>query len=239
MNCLRLPAFASPSPSQPRRLASAFFSGAALALLAACATTPPPAPSATVWSLDQTAAIGGHPATVLGSPRVIRDATGPAVEFDGAHDGLVLPVVALAGLRAFTIELLIRPAADGAPEQRFFHTQDSAGSRSLLEIRLMPDGRWTLDTFLLSGKNSLPLLDRTLLHPSNQWHWVALRYDGRHMTSFVDGVQELAGEVDFPPMLATGQTSVGVRLNQVYWFKGAIRAVRIHPAALSTAQLSR
>ena len=36
-----------------------------------------------------------------------------------------------------------------------------------------------------------------------------------------------------------GRTSLGVRLNQVFWFKGAIREVRIHPAALDAAALQR
>lgn len=197
------------------------------------------ASSATVWSLNRTDRIAGHPLTVLGQPAVIRDGARTALQFDGAHDGIVFPVTAIGGLREFTIEIHFRPARDGAAEQRFFHTQDSAGNRSLLEIRLMPDGRWTLDTFLLSGKNSLPLLDRTLLHSSDQWHWVALRYDGHRMTSFVDGVQELTGEVEFPPMLPDGRTSVGVRLNEVYWFKGAIGEVRVSPVALPADQLSR
>ena len=214
--------------------------------LSGCNTVPSPppkavtaSPSATVWSLDRTDRIAGHAVTVLGQPTVIREGSLTALQFDGARDGIVLPVAALGGLREFTIEIHFRPARDGAAEQRFFHTQDSADNRSLLEIRLMPDGRWTLDTFLLSGKNSLPLLDRTLLHSSDQWHWVALRYDGHHMTSFVDGVQELAGEVEFPPMLPEGRTSVGVRLNEVYWFKGAISEVRISPVALTADQLSR
>jgi hypothetical protein len=31
----------------------------------------------------------------------------------------------------------------------------------------------------------------------------------------------------------SGKTSLGVRLNKVHWFKGAIRTVRITPRALS------
>lgn len=219
---------------------------AGIALLSSCTTVPAPTPATpkpstvgTVWKLDRTDKIGGHSVNLLGNPRLVSDASGSALMFDGEHDGLILPVGAIAGLSQFTIEILMRPAAGGAEEQRFFHTQDSVGNRSLLEIRLLPEGRWTLDTFLLSGKNSLPLLDRTLLHPADQWHWVALRYDGRRMTSFVNGTQELTGEVEFPPMQSAGQTSIGVRLNQVYWFKGAIREIRLHPTALAVDKLAR
>ena len=85
---------------------------------------------------------------------------------------------------------------------------------------------------------SLPLLDRTKEHSADAWHWVVLRYDGKSMTSFVDGVQELQGAVEFAPM-AAGKTSVGVRQNKLYWFKGAIREVRFTPAALPADQLQK
>ena len=191
------------------------------------------------WTLEHPEKIGGHSAQVLGAPRAFRDATGPALVFDGAHDGLILPVNPIADLKAFTIELRIRPSAKGPPEQRFFHIQDTAGARALLELRLTPDGRWALDTFLTDGTHKLTLLDRTLLHSSDVWHWVALHYDGHHMTAYVDGQKELTGEVIFAPTRPTGQTSLGVRLNHVYWYQGAISEVRIHPTALPAAQLAR
>ena len=37
-------------------------------------------------------------------------------------------------------------------------------------------------------------------------------------------------------MLA-GKTSLGVRQNLVYWFKGSLREVRFHPVALASAAL--
>jgi hypothetical protein len=189
-----------------------------------------------VWRLDTLASIGGCAPTVLGAPRVVEG--GHAVWFNGVDDGLILAANPLAGLQQFTVEILFNPAADGAEAQRFFHVEDEAASRVLLEIRLTPEGRWALDTFLLSGSHSLALLDRTKLHPTGAWHWVALRYDGHRMVHYVDGQMELEGAVDFAPM-KPGRTSLGVRLNQVFWFKGAIREVRIHPAALDAAALQR
>jgi hypothetical protein len=91
---------------------------------------------------------------------------------------------------------------------------------------------------MLSGASRLALLDRTRTHAAGQWHWVALRYDGRRMTSWVDGRQELQGALEFAPM-KSGQTSLGVRLNRVYWFKGAIREVRFHPTALAGEALQK
>ena len=188
----------------------------------------------TAWKIADLKHVGGQETEVLGAPKVV---DGAAV-FDGAADGIFVPVNPVEGRAAFTIEMLFKPTAGGPPEQRVVHVQDGPGSRILMEIRLTPAGKWSLDTFLLSGTHSLALLDRTKEHSADAWHWVVLRYDGKTMTSFIDGVQELQGAVEFAPM-AAGKTSVGVRQNKVYWFKGAIREVRFTPAALPAEQLQK
>ena len=97
----------------------------------------------------------------------------------------------------------------------------------MMELRLTAAGQWALDTFLLSGTSQSALLDQKRLHPAGRWHWAALRYSEGRMESFVDGRKELEGRVDFKPM-KPGRTSVGVRLNRVYWYKGAIREIIFH-----------
>jgi hypothetical protein len=194
------------------------------------------APAAVVWTLDRLDQIAGCVPEVLGAPRLTED--GRAARFNGVDEGIVVPVNPIAGWAQFTIEALIEPAAGGAPEQRFLHFEDERGNRGLLELRLLEDGRWCLDAFLLSGDRRLALIDRTLLHPAGRWHWVALRYDGRRMASFVNGKAELEGEIAVAPM-AAGRTSLGVRLNRISWFKGAIREVRFHAAALAPDRLQR
>lgn len=217
-----------------------------LSLLAALLLAPIlQAAESVTWRLEQPDQVGGHAATVLGAPQVVTDAGGMALRFNGASDGLVVPVNPIAGWAEFTVETLIDPDDGGPAEQRFLHLQDhigapgDPGSRLLMEIRA--DGaHWALDTFLFSEttQSKLPLLDRTKLHPAGRWTWVALVYGHGHMASYVDGVKELEGEVDIPP-LGAGQISLGVRQNKVYWFKGAIREVRFHPAALAPDKLQR
>ena len=189
-----------------------------------------------IWAVDNVKLIGGQIPVVLGAPHVMVGE--PAVRFNGVDDGLILPVDPLAGLQEFTIETLIRPEPGGAPEQRSLHIEDEQGNRATMEIRLTSDGRWSLDTFLLCGDSRRALLDLARLHPAGRWTWVALRYDGRRMTAFVDGVKELEGAVSVMPFTA-GRTALGVRLNRVYWFKGAIREVRFHARALDAADLQR
>jgi Concanavalin A-like lectin/glucanases superfamily len=190
-----------------------------------------------VWKLDRIPPGAGQPVEILGEPRLRDDGGLRCVHFDGAQDGLVVSSNPLAGLPQFTIEVLFRPEAGGQEAQRFLHLQDDGGSRALMEIRLT-EGQWALDTFLFSGQGSLALFDRAKLHPAGEWHWVALRYDARRMTSFVDGRKELEGAIAFAPM-KPGQTSLGVRLNRVFWFKGDIREVRFTPTALGDGALQR
>lgn len=199
-----------------------------------------------IWRLDNLTRIGGHPVTVEGAPKVEMSsaAAGPAVRFNGASDGLFLPAIPIAGAEQFTIEILFWPEEGGPEAQRFLHLEDAKLGRALIETRLDGKGNWWLDTFLLPAgpagqSRGLALIDPKLVHPTNQWTWAALRYDGRIMSHFVNGVKELEGELKFPPFLAEGRTSVGVRQNKVFWFKGLIREVRFHREAISPAALQR
>jgi len=188
-------------------------------------------PAAIVWTLDRTDSIGGHKPTVKGEPKVIDAEQGKAVAFDGRRDALVVPVNPLAGLAAFTVEAIFRPDAGGAREQRFIHIQDEGERRAMLEIRLLPDG-WYADTFLRSGRAQRALNDPKLLHPAGRWHNLTLVYDGQQMTQYVNGQRELSARVAFQPM-EKGQVSLGARLNDVFWFQGAILKVRFTPRAIS------
>jgi hypothetical protein len=190
----------------------------------------------TVWSLADVRKIGGVATEVLGVPKA---ADGAAV-FDGAHDGVFVPALPLAGAKEFTIEILFSPAEGGPPEQRFFHLQDMAESRVMIETRLDGKGGWWLDTFLGTPKGGTPLIDPKLVHPTNKFYWAAVRYDGNTMTAFVNGQKELeASGVKFGPFVVDGKVSLGVRQNKVYWFKGAIREVRFTPAALAPEKLQK
>jgi len=196
-------------------------------------------PTTTVWKLDQASTVGGLTPSLIGTPRVVEEDGAKAMVFDGAHDGILLPAVPLAGWKAFTVEILFRPAEGGLAEQRFVHVQDNATKwRLMIETRLDAKGGWWLDTYLGGNASPLTLIEPKLVHPTDRWYWAALRYDGKHMTSFVNGAKELEGDVAFGPMGA-GQTSLGVRQNKVFWFKGAIREVRFSPTALADEKLQR
>jgi hypothetical protein len=215
----------------------------ALTLLAAppsisSARNPQSAPAAAlVWPLDNLSTIGGHAVKVVGSPKVVDTDVGKAIEFNGKTDGLFLDVNPIAGLKAFTVEVVFAPASEGVEEQRFLHIAETGSeNRLMMETRLLPGAVWSLDTFLKSGDASRALLDRAVTHRAGRWYVAALTYDGQTMTHFVDGVRELSGPVDFKT-LGRGPTSLGVRQNLVSWFSGRIARVRVSPSVLTPAQM--
>src|SRR5690349_2213435 len=212
-----------------------------IGLLAISAGPNPAKPLKTItWKLNNLEQIGGHKPVILGSPSVIRDKTGSAIFFDGVKDGLVLPVNPIQNHKSFTIEVLIKPDKDGPVAPRFLHIQDSAGKRCTMEMRLDQKGYWYTDTFLKNGTTGqgLTLIDSTKLHPVEQWYWIALVYDNKNMRHFINAVKELEGTIEFGPM-DKSEISIGVRLNKVGWFKGQIREIRFHDAALEAKDLQR
>jgi hypothetical protein len=196
-----------------------------------------PAGSVT-WKIDNLKKIGGSQTEIIGSPQVIKVPGGKAVLFDGVDDGLIVDDNPLAEAEAFTLEAVFRPDIGGVKEQRWFHIQDaSADNRVLLEIRLN-GGEWFLDTFIKSGTNSRPLYAENFKHPVGQWYHVALVFDGATMRHYVDAHEELSGALAISP-IGKGSASIGVRMNRVFWFKGAIRSVRFTRRALSPKEFMR
>ena len=187
-----------------------------------------------VWTFDRLDRLGGHPTTVLGNPRVVDTPVGKAIEFDGVDDALLIDVHPLAGAETFTWEAIFRPDG-GKTEQRWFHLQETGSDdRMLYEIRVV-DGRWCLDSYNHSRDGQRALLDRTKLHPLGAWYHVATVYDGRTFRNYVSGVEQGAAEIRLAPQKA-GKTSIGVRINLVDYFKGAIHLARFTRRALSLSE---
>jgi hypothetical protein len=202
--------------------------------MTACAHEP-----ATVWRLSALDRIGVHSPTTFGTPDIAEEKDGRSMCFKGEPDAALLDVNPIAGWSSFTIEALIKPRAAGAAEQRFLHIEDERAARLLLELRIVSPGEWALDTFLFDSPDSrLTLLDRTKTHETDEWHWVALTYDGATMTHYVDGVRELEGKLEFRAM-APGRMSLGMRLNRVSWYQGCIRELRFAPRALTAPELQK
>jgi hypothetical protein len=192
-----------------------------------------------VWVFDRLDQVGGHAATVVGHPRIVDTPLGKAVEFNGIDDGLFLDVHPLAGAATFTWEAIFRPDG-GNVEQRWFHLEEKpatgvdSNNRMLFEIRVV-DGRWCLDAFNKSATAQKALLNRQHLHGLGQWHHVAAVYDGKEFRSYVDGVVDGVAQIELAPQGA-GRTAVGVRMNKLYYFKGAVRMAKFTRRALAPSE---
>jgi hypothetical protein len=166
---------------------------------------------------------------------VIDTPLGKAVLFDGVDDALFIDRHPLAGAATFTFEALIRP--DGGDfAQRWFHLASDepvpapatpANTRFLFELRVVGD-QWYLDAFVngpgLQADPGLP--DK--LFPIGRWHHVAQTYDGRTYRAYVNGQLQGEAKIAFTPQ-GPGRASVGVRMNRMNYFKGAIRQARFTP----------
>ena len=190
-----------------------------------------PTQDSVVWKFDNLQKIGGHKLTVVGDPQVIQVQGAQAIEFDGEDDAIFFDVHPLAGWQDFTAEVVFRPDGDGPFAQRFFHMQQRESEDRLLFETRVRDGKWYLDTYIHSGPGNYTQMDQKFLHPADRWHHAALVVEGNQMRHYVNGKLEIKTDVKFQPF-GPGQTSVGVRINKVHWFKGAVREARFTPRPL-------
>ena len=194
-------------------------------------------PIETEWIVSNFAQSPSENIQLLGAPKTVNCIYGNALEFNGLNDGIFIKSMPLNNLTEFTIEAIFRPDSGGNFEQRFFHCGTITGSRVLLEIRATKTG-WYFDGFAKSEEQACTLIDSTLLHPLDKWYHVAYTVDNGKLTTYVNGEKELNGKIDFIP-LSKGKTSVGVRQNELSWFKGAIYAIKITPRILQPKEFMK
>lgn len=199
-------------------------------------------PSSIVWTFDRLDNIGGEVTHVEGAPSVIDTPLGKAVLFDGVDDALFIDRHPLAGAATFTFEALIRP--DGGDfAQRWFHLASDepvpapgappappANTRFLFELRVVGE-QWYLDAFVNGPGYKQTLIFPDKLFPVGRWHHVAQTYDGETYSAWVNGQLQGQARIAFTPQ-GPGKASVGVRMNRMNYFKGAIHQARFTPKAL-------
>jgi hypothetical protein len=107
----------------------------------------------------------------------------------------------------------------------------------LFEIRVVDD-KWYFDSYNQSGAANKALINKTALHPLGAWYHVAAVYDGKEFSNYVDGVREGAADIHLAAH-GPGHASVGVRINKVFYFKGAVHLARFTRRALSPSEFLR
>jgi hypothetical protein len=210
------------------------------------------APKQVTWTFDRLDKIGGLPVKVEGNPKVVDTPAGKAIEFDGVDDAIWIEQHPLAGAAQFTFEAIFRPDG-GAVEQRWFHlaerdpktgllasadhpqTGQDANSRFLFELRVIDNTKWCLDAFVNGPGYNKAIMVREKTHPIGEWYHVADTYDGKTFRSYVNGELQGEAEIAFKPQ-GPGVASVGVRINKVNYFHGAVAKARFTPRALPVSE---
>ena len=182
------------------------------------------------WKIDSINEIDGNPVTISGAPRVISTEEGDAVEFNGKSDGILVQTNPISNWNKFQIEIDIKPYP-GFPEnveQRFLHIQDpkNENRRILIELRLNKNHEWYGDWFIKTENESLTLVDTTQTHPLNKWSTISLQYEEGEATGYVNGEFQVKGNIKYLSPGSEANTSIGTRMDQRSWFKGAIKEIR-------------
>ncbi len=69
------------------------------------------------------------------------------------------------------------------------------------------------------------------MHPLGQWYRVTAEYDGKMLRNYVGDELQGEGELHLTPQ-GPGHSSIGTRINQRDYFKGAVFEARFTPRAL-------
>jgi hypothetical protein len=183
------------------------------------------------WIISNFVMPGAKNTKITGKPGTVKFQESLAVTFNGSSDGIIIDELPIEGLHEFTIELIFNPASGGNFEQRFLHAGEVQSDRVLLELRATPEG-WYSDAFIKTGDDQLALIDPGLLHPFDSWYHLAYINDNGKFSVYVNGKKELEGLLK-AAALKSGKTSLGMRQNEVSWFRGSIYKIRVSAAALN------
>ena len=200
--------------------------------------------NAQLWILNSLSEINGHVVEVLGSPEVIDTDLGAAIEFDGVGDRILVNNNPIGLSKAFTVEVIFKPYGNSLnrnSEPRFIHIQnpnDAQSKRVMMEIRVNSENKMYLDGFMLTDNDNLTLVDVTKTHNTDEWIHAAISFENNVFTTYVNGVEELGGEVTYATNIleTEGKTSIGARMNERNWYNGVVKCLKITQARLTPEQ---
>ncbi len=203
-----------------------------------------------IWTIDNLTTIGGYAVTSYGKPKIIATETGNVLEFNsvattapatGAGDRIQIKGNPLGTNNSeFTIEMQFKPyatATDFAP--RVFHLcrTDSMSGPRVMTLEIRSTSTWTTDFYIKSVTGSGIM--GTNFYPTGAWMHMAMTYKNGVLKGYVNGVADVSytGNL-YTGMPVTAEVSLGGRMNNVNYFKGAIRKLIFTPIALDPSQFT-
>lgn len=193
-----------------------------------------------LWDISSLEMIGGHEVTSFGDPQVVSTEIGDAVQFDGDGDRLLVDFNPVMDAKEFTVELVFKPDAcyPNNTDPRFVHIQDPDdpdAKRVMIELRVDANNQCYMDGFMKTDVGSLPLIDETLVHPTEVWQHVAVTFKDGTFTTYFNGVEELSGTIHYATTIINtlGKTSLGARMNEVKFYSGMLKTLKVTHARLA------
>jgi hypothetical protein len=192
-----------------------------------------------LWDISSLEMIGGHDVTSFGDPQVVSTEIGNAVQFDGEGDRLLVDFNPIMDAKEFTVELVFKPDAcyPNNTDPRFVHIQDPDdpdNKRLMIELRVNANNQCYVDGYLRTDAGSLPLIDESLVHPTEVWQHVAITYKDSTFTTYFNGTEELSGTIHhaFTVVNILGKTSLGARMNEIKYYSGLLKTLKVTHAKL-------
>jgi hypothetical protein len=164
---------------------------------------------------------------------------GDALDCDGYSSFIEIPHTPDLGPEQLTVEAWIKLSAypQGGDPRRWIvskgETEVTDGHYSLL-VRGS-----SVDAYLnIGGKGGLHQAhSQSGVLGLNQWHLLAMTYDGAELRLFIDGVEAASKRVGKPRTPGVGPLAIGRRDGVMRYFQGAVDDVRIYSRALSVGEL--
>ncbi len=196
-----------------------------------------------IWDISSLDSTGGHSITVIGNPQVVDSDLGNAVKFDGDGDMLLVDANPVGDAKEFTVEVIFKPDAaySISNDPRFIHIQDPDDpieKRIMIELRINAQNKWYLDGFMKTDIGQLALINDTLTHPTEEWMHAAITFKDNVFKTYVNGIEELSNTVEYNEDIIniTGKTSIGARMNEIKWYSGLVKTLKISHKALEPGE---
>ncbi len=159
--------------------------------------------------------------------------SGKGLVFNGSNQYASFNINGIpSGSAARTIEFWVRAVPGGSEQGRILTMGQTTQEGGTFSIFTKMEGN---TNYLGFWGHNRDLAKMTAL-PDDQWHYVAITYDGSRIRCFLDGVLESTNNVSLNTV-ANQPVYIGSDMNQQFPFKGGIRDISIWNVARNQGQI--
>lgn len=204
----------------------------------------------TIWLINNLTEIDGKGVVVYGNPKIIVTEKGSAMEFNadasnapatGKGDRIQIKGNPL-GISAndFTIEMIFKPyltTTDFAPRVLHICSPDSMSGPRVMTMEIRSTNVWNTDFYIKSVTGSGIMGSKK--YQTGQWMHLAMTYKNGELKGYVNGEIDVSYVGSkYTGLPANAEVSLGGRMNNVNYFKGAVLKLIFTSEALEPSQFT-